>query len=233
MSENENASVEVQSQSIPQEKKDLMAQDSGLLTGGSLDEQWRMATAFAGSGMLPKAYHAKPAAVLTAMQFAYELGLKPLTAMRQLAVINGTPSMYGDLPLSLCLQSNKLVRIREWLVDETGKEICMDNENIGAAVFGAFCETVRKGDEEPHQSHYTLAQAKNAGLYPGNVWSKYPERMLKYRARSQNLKDRFADVLNGISIAEYDHDIIPDSGGENIQVDNAKQDAVDLTQRFS
>jgi hypothetical protein len=46
--------------------------------------------------------------------------------------------------------------------------------------------------------------AKRAGL-AGDVWAKYPDRMLQNRARAFALRDQFADALMGIGmVEEYD-----------------------------
>ena len=146
---------------------------------------------------------------MTAMQFALELGLKPLTALRQIAVVQGTPSLFGDLPLSLCFASGLVETINEFLVDKDGKEISVANGNTLAEAVGAVCQMRRKGDPNQIERFFTLEDAKRAGLGNSPTWKAYPKYMLKYRARSQALKDKFPDALNGVSIAEYDFNSKP------------------------
>lgn len=184
----------------------VKADKDGLLVGTNIDEQWRLAKAYHASGMLPKQFNS-PEKILIGMQFAYELGLKPLTAMRQIAVINGTPSMYGDLPLAVCRGSGKLEVFREYFIDVKGKRISEANGNVLAEVFGAVCETKRKDFAEPVVTMFTVHDAQKAGLWGKNVWAVYPKRMLQMRARSQNLKDNFSDMINGLAIAEYDFNV--------------------------
>lgn len=156
-------------------------------------------------GMVPERFVGKPEMVFSAMQLAYELGLKPLTALRQIAVIKGTPSLFGDLPLSLCYASGRLRSIKEVWLDKNLKEISLENGNLNSEVFAAHCKVFREGDPEPAIGYFTMAEAQAAGLLNSPTWKSYPKRMLRYRARSQALKDKFPDALNGISIAEYDH----------------------------
>lgn len=183
----------------------VSANDSGMLVGKSLDEQWRLAKFYTSSGLLPSHYN-KPEKVLTAMQFCYELGLRPLTGMRQIAIINGNPAMFGDLPLSLVLASGKAEYVREYLVDAKGEKICAANKNLMAKPEGAVCVSKRKGDTEERETVFTRMDAQAAGLLgKSGPWKQYEKRMLQMRARSQNLKDQFADVLSGVAIAEYDH----------------------------
>ena len=205
--------------------------DQSLVAGQSIESQYRLAKMNRASGILPKQY-TKPEQVLVAMQLAYELGLKPLSAMRQIAVINGTPSMYGDLPLSLCYASGKLEYIKETHYDKSGKTICEENQNVTAEVFGAKCVVKRKGEPEEHVSTFNMDQAQKANLISRSpVWKSYPSRMLTYRARSQALKDKFADCINGLSIAEYDYNINPNDPRE-IEIESVQTKAQSLTEKF-
>ncbi len=49
--------------------------------------------------------------------------------------------------------------------------------------------------------------AKKAGLWgKAGPWSQYPKRMLQMRARSFALRDKFADALSGLIMAEEAQD---------------------------
>jgi hypothetical protein len=147
--------------------------------------------------MLPKSYN-EPGQVVVAMRFAKEIGLPAgLVALRQIAVINGTPSLWGDLPLALCYKSGKLAFIREEF-GTSPKE-------------GLTCKVTvrREGEEIDHVTTFSQFDADTAGLWGRNVWKSYPKDMLKYKARARALKDKFPDVLAGAAIAEHDFDIIP------------------------
>ena len=188
-------------------KAEIISNERGLLAPRNIDEAYRLATAYVKSGFLPARF-TSPEMVLTAMQYALELGLKPLTALRQIAVVKGTPTAFGDLPLALCYQSGLIEYIREFNIDKEGKEISFEGKNLTAEVFGGVCLVKRKGDDHLTTGLFTLDDARIAKLYPSNsadsAWSKYTKIMLKYRARSQALKLKFPDVLNGIAIGEYD-----------------------------
>lgn len=208
--------------------KKIEADESGLLVGKDVSQQYQLAKAYAASGMLPQSYKT-PEMVLTAMQYAYEVGLKPLTAMRQIAVINGTPSFYGDLPLAIVMNSKKMVSINEYIIDEDQKEICIKNKNIQAKVFGAVCTVIRDNKLEVER-YFTIEDAQQAGLLNRDCWKHYTKTMLKYRARAMALKDCFPDVLNGINIAEYDQGEIPKNGNDVIIATTEEvQDHLDKT----
>lgn len=210
-------STENQASNLP---ATINADSTGLLKPMNLNDAWRMAQYYAASGLLPDRYKS-PEMVLTATQFALELGLKPLSALRQIAVVKGTPTVFGDLPLSMCLASGKMEWIKEKYFDKDSKEISMENKNLSAQVYAATCIVKRRGDPEPLEAFFTMSDAERAGLTKINgPWITYPKRMLRYRARSQALKDKFPDCLNGISIAEYDHNTTYEHEMQNVSQPN-------------
>ncbi len=203
----------------------IKANEQGVLVPKTIEEAYRLATAYHKSKLLPERFDT-PEMIMTAVQFVQELGLKPLTALRQMAVIKGTPSLFGDLPLALCYAAGKVESFREWHIDKDGKEICSTNQNLAAEAWGAVCVVRRKGDPEPLESAFTMADAQRAGLANGPVWKSYPKRMLRYRARSQALKDKFPDALNGVAIGEYDFNVTQEASGQVVgdvpETDGAK-----------
>lgn len=183
--------------------------EGGMLIAKTMDDEFRLAKMYIASGMLPARF-TNEAMVVTAMQFARELRLPPLTSLRQIAVVHGTPCLFGDLPLGLVQRDGILEWIKEVYLDQDGKVIGLENKNALATPFAAVCIVKRKGDKEPLERIFSLAEAKTAGIDSNPTWKKYPKIMLKYRARSQALKDKCPDSLNGVPIAEYDYHMIPD-----------------------
>ena len=162
-----------------------------FLSPTSLDDALRISEILAASDFVPKDYQRKPGNILVAMQWGAEIGLQPLQAMQNIAVINGRPSVWGDAMLALVRGSGLLEFIKEEL-SENGTE--------------ATCTVKRKG-EDPHVSVFTMEDAKKAGLSgKQGPWTQYPKRMLKLRARSYALRDIFPDVLKGMPIAEEEMD---------------------------
>ena len=54
------------------------------------------------SDLAPKDYKGKPENVAVAIAMGMELGVSPMQAIQGIAVINGRPSVWGDLMLALC-----------------------------------------------------------------------------------------------------------------------------------
>lgn len=146
------------------------------------------------SNMVPKQYHGKPEDILVAVQWGYEVGLAPMQALQNIAVINGKPSIYGDAAMALVLASPLCEGIEE----------TMEGEGTSNPV--AICTAKRKG-RPPVVSKFSVEDAKKAGLWAKQgPWAAYPKRMLAMRARGFALRDAFADVLKGLITSEEAQD---------------------------
>lgn len=164
---------------------------TNFLTPTSLQEAMQIADILASSDIVPKDYQRKPGNILVAMQWGAEIGLQPLQAMQNIAVINGRPSIWGDAMLALVRGSGLLEYIREDLSEDEKEATC----------------TVKRKGEEPAISKFSMEDAKKAGLSgKTGPWSQYPKRMMKLRARAYALRDVFPDVLKGMAIAEEEKD---------------------------
>ncbi|WP_347473254.1 recombinase RecT [Acinetobacter thermotolerans] len=162
-----------------------------FLTPNNLQEAMQIAEILASSDIVPKDYQRKPGNILVAMQWGAEIGLQPLQAMQNIAVINGRPSIWGDAMLALVRGSGLLESIKEEITPDGLKAIC----------------TVKRKGEEPAVSEFSMEDAKRAGLSgKQGPWTQYPKRMMKLRARSYALRDVFPDVLKGMAIAEEEQD---------------------------
>ena len=164
---------------------------NSLLAPQNLDHYYRLANMMSKSQMVPKAYLEKPYDILIAMEMGVSLGIGPLQAIQNIAVINGRPCLYGDGMLAVCSGHPEFENISEDpIIDDKGKTI------------GYRCTVSRKGRSPVSQS-FTIEQAIAASLW-GKMgpWKQYPERMLQMRARGFALRDSFADALGGVRMAE-------------------------------
>jgi hypothetical protein len=173
-------------------------------SAGSLDEAMRYATIISESDLVPvKDYKGKPGNVLIAIQMGQELGLKPLQALQNIAVINGRPSLWGDAMLGIVKAHNDFEYIKEW-----------QDKGI------AYCTLKRRNEPEQTRS-FSKEQAKIAGLLgKQGPWTTYPERMMQMRARSWCCRDVFPDALKGIHSAEESTDLPNEN---NTQKSNAEE----------
>ena len=169
----------------------------------SLDEMLAFGKYVADSPFAPKGMN-NPGAICVAIQMGLEVGLPPMAALQNIAVINGRPGLFGDAALALVRASGLL----EYYKEEIGGE----GEKLGAKV-----TLKRKGFDKAVQ-YFTVGDARLAGLLdkPG-PWKQYPKRMLKFRARGFLLRDQFGDILKGFKTVEElrDYDDAIDIETEN------------------
>jgi len=156
----------------------------------TMGEAMEFSKMLAESSMVPRAYQGKPQDIMVCVQWGYELGLAPMQALQNIAVINGKPSVYGDAMMALVQASPVCEGIDEHI------------ENEGTPNPVAVCIAKRKG-RNPVIARFSVEDAKRAGLWgKQGPWQAYPKRMLQMRARGFALRDAFPDVLKGLITAE-------------------------------
>ena len=160
----------------------------------TLTEAMTFSDMLANSNMVPKQYQGKPQDILVCVQWGMEMGLAPMQALQNIAVINGKPSVYGDAAMALVQASPVCEDVEEYF------------ENEGTPNPVAVCVAKRKG-RNPVTSRFSVEDAKRAGLWgKQGPWSAYPKRMMQMRARGFALRDAFPDVLKGMITAEEAQD---------------------------
>lgn len=185
--------LQVQSTQENYPVREIQPAPSFDLSPRSLDEAMRASDLLAKSDLIPKDYQGKPGNILVAMQWGAEIGLKPLQAMQNIAVINGRPSLWGDAQLALVRNSPHC----EYVLEE------MDASGT------AICRAKRRGEPEQVRM-FSVEDAKVAGLAgKSGPHSQYPKRMRQLRARAFALRDVFTDILKGIPQAEEVMDYPP------------------------
>lgn len=151
----------------------------------NLQEAYEMCDRLAQSDFVPRDYQKKPGNILVAVQWGAEIGLKPMQALVNIAVINGRPSLWGDAVIALVRSSSVCEYVLEGSDGDT-----------------AWCKVKRRGEPEQVRT-FSMADAKAAGLAgKSGPWSQYPARMRQMRARAFALRDVFPDVLKGLPVAE-------------------------------
>src|ERR1051325_7073679 len=85
-------------QELIETAKKMPAMEGGFnLRPRNFEEAYRFANIMAESDLVPKDFQKKPANVLVAVQLGMELGVSPMQALQNIAVINGRPCIWGDL----------------------------------------------------------------------------------------------------------------------------------------
>jgi hypothetical protein len=191
----ETTDVKTTGNEIVQQKKSPIGFGAQGVQLASLEEAYRFANAICASGFAPKGME-KPEAVLVAIQLGAEIGLTPMAALQNTAVINGRPAIYGDAALALVRSSGLLESYKEEEIGEAGSD-----------GHGYRVTAIRKGNQAAVET-FTVADAKRAKLWgKAGPWSDYPKRMLRFRARGYVLRDLFGDILKGLRTVEEARDI--------------------------
>lgn len=160
----------------------------------TITEAMEFSKMLADSSMVPKQYQGKPQDIMVCVQWGYEIGLAPMQALQNIAVINGKPSVYGDAAMALVQASPVCEGVEEYI------------EGEGTPNPVAVCVATRKG-RKPVIARFSVEDAKRAGLWgKQGPWQAYPKRMLQMRARGFALRDAFPDVLKGLITAEEAQD---------------------------
>ena len=149
---------------------------------GDYDQLWRFAAMVYGSGMCPKSFRSAEQ-VAVAVQYGMELGLGPMTSLQAIAVINGTPALYGDGLLAVCQRHPEWGGIAETMDAKAEEAVCV----------------VRREGSPDVEARFSMADAKRAGLLgKRGPWETHPGRMLQMRARSRAVRAQFADATLGL-----------------------------------
>ena len=124
------------------------------------------------------------AAVLT----GFELGLKPMAALRSIDVINGTPALRAVALRALVQQAGHEM----WLVESTKTQAVMRGR--------------RAGESNVQESKWTIERARDLGLTTRDQWKKQPAAMLVARATAELCRLIASDVILGLAYAAEELD---------------------------
>jgi hypothetical protein len=186
----------------------------------NMQDVWSFARAILESGWAPKSF-TNVQSIVVAIQYGAELSISPMAALQGIAVINGRPSIYGDLMLALCRRATDV-----W--DESGFK-----EELDPQTSSAICQCRRKGGNTCTRS-FSVEDAKRAKLWgKAGPWSDHPSRMLQMRARAFALRDTFPDVLKGTHSQEEmtggaDYSAIVEGTADEIPVDPVPPPALNV-----
>lgn len=151
------------------------------------EDLFKLAEMHSKSNLVPACYRGKQADIVIAWSLGMPLGLNMMQCLLGIAVINGRPSLWGDVLNGLVLCQPDL---------ESFTEVFDESE------FKWTCTIKRKGRDEVSRT-FSRKESEGAGLLPGkegSAWKKYPKRMIQMRARGFCTRDSYADKLCGLGV---------------------------------
>lgn len=154
----------------------------------TLTEAMDFAKMMADSELVPKSFRGKPGDVLIAVQMGNEVGLQPMAAIQNIAVINGKPGIYGDAGKAILLAAGCVIEEDDIeIIKRTGRARCK----------------ITRGNRPPVERTYCIDNAKTAGLWnKEGPWRTNPERQMAWRAFWFAARDAASDLLKGLGGAE-------------------------------
>lgn len=175
------------------EKTEVGLDEYGSATPKTLDQQLHFCKWLVESHIVPAKTVAEAFVIL---QRGGELGFRGLASFDFLYSVNGRVRITPDGCKAKALASGLLADQRE--------EILGDGDAMEAVV-----TVLRKGIPSPFVGRFSVADAKKAGLWSKDNWTKYGKRMLLARARGFGYGDAFKDLVGGLQVREK-FDLDPD-----------------------
>lgn len=137
------------------------------------------------TGFLPKAIQTPEQAVAIMLK-GRELGIPPMYALSNIAVIQGKPTASAELMLALIYRDHG---------DNAIYNIRSDHEVAEYAY-------KRRSWSEYRRFSFTIEQARKAGITNNPNWTKYPAAMLRARCVSAIARIAFPDSIGGMYTPE-------------------------------
>ena len=180
-----------------------------------VEQAYRQAQFAVAGGFAPRGWNVNQA--VSAIMMGAEMGIRPMMSLQTICVINGRPSVWGAAVPGIAMGTGQL---EDWEESLNGEGDQMT----------ATCRVNRRGFKTPVVRLFSVADAKQAGLWDkAGPWKQYPKRMLQMRARVA-FRDAFADAFSGLYLAEEAQDM-RDVTPQHETIHNPLQDDADVDER--
>ena len=182
--------------------------DTNSLKAGDLFETFALAKVIAASGFFPSAKgngEQRVTQIALALEFGFECGMTLGQIIKNVMIVNGIPSIWGDAALALVMtrKDEEGKRIYEW-----DKHRFLELDDKGRCTNDTVCEhTIKRVGRDPVVEIYSVYDAITADLWGKGVWKNHPKRMLLSKPRIYNLRNVFPDVLLGMGFVEEQREI--------------------------
>lgn len=138
---------------------------------------------------VPKAMRGSPATVTACWLAGRELGIGPMTALKHIAIVHGTPTLSAEYKRARVLGAGHELQV-------------IEHTTVKCTV-----RARRRGGQWTAPLTYTINDAKTAKLVkPDGAWVTRPRRMLFARATSELMDMLFPDVTLGFPTTELAED---------------------------
>lgn len=168
-----------------------------------------LAAKIAGTDFVPKDFRGKPAAVAAAILFGREVGLPPVTALKNTYVVHGTPDLSAEAQRALVFAAGHEIEF-----EETTATRCKMRGR-------------RRGSETWTPASYTIDEAKQSGDFAKNSnYKTRPQEMLVARCTSRLCSMIFSDCTGGFSSSVN----VPLPAGDVVEIAEPEPQTVTVVQ---
>lgn len=140
----------------------------------------QLANALAATSFVPAHFRGKPDDVAAAIMYGAAVGLDPMSALRAIYVVNGTPGMYARQMVAIIQAAGHKV----WTEDSTDDAVTVCGQ--------------RRGSDHVERVEWTIDRAKKAGYTSNKQYQTNPQGMLWARAASDVARRVAPDALAGL-----------------------------------
>jgi hypothetical protein len=150
----------------------------------------QLGTALAGTSFVPKHFQGKPDDVTAAIMFGAALGLDPMSAVRSVYVVSGTPGLYARSMVAVAMSKGHKI----WTEETTDEAVTVAGQ--------------RRGSDVVERVTWTIARAKKAGYTSNAKYSTDPQAMLWARAAGDVARRIAPDALAGLDYSVEELQVI-------------------------
>lgn len=178
----------------------------------TISELLKIAELLYDSGLFPAAENA--AGVFTIVQFGREIGLAPVTALKNISIVNGNLCMTAQVMLALALPA--------------GVECDILRETItGCTVKLTRGDKVEEFSFDKEDAERVIINKYGKKLTEKDNWKNYPKDMYKWRAISRGLRVMAPDIVAGT----YTPDEVGEIPAKPVQAEAVEAVVVEEDQR--
>jgi hypothetical protein len=147
---------------------------------GAAHAAHQLAQSLTKTSFVPKAFQGNAGDATAAIILGDELGLSPLSALRSIYIISGTPALYARTMVALAMSHGHEV----WTESSTDREVIVCGR--------------RKGSEHVERVSWTIDRARKAGYTNNKKYESDPQAMLWAKAAGEVARKIAPDVLAGV-----------------------------------
>ena len=169
-----------------------MANELAVIQPTNLAEAKDLAGVLSKSSLLADAFRGKESDVLMVVMAGSELGMRPMQALQSFDVIKGKLGMKPIAMLALVRGHSSI----EYIDCETSPTACT-------------VESKRKSSPKVLKTTFTIQNAQTAGLTASEMYRKWPEQMVMWRAVAIHCKKHHSDITMGHNTTDEVADELP------------------------